>query len=139
LTGWVIDSSFALAWVLPLESSAETERFLKKIGPETPLWVPALWWYEIANALLTAERRGRISESDSLGALELYRSMRLSTDSAGGPETLWRFRSLGREHGLSAYDAAYLELAARRQLPLASFDKALVQAARKAGVRTTAG
>lgn len=136
MSGWVIDSSFALALVLPDESSSEAERFLTALGPQTSLWVPSLWWFEVANALLMAERRGRIREADALGALELYRRMGLETDSASGPETLWRVRTLGREYGLSAYDAAYLELAARRQVPLETHDKALAGAARKAGLRT---
>ena len=136
MSGWVIDSSFALAWGLPDEDSPIADRFLNELSPKTALWVPSLWWYEIANGLLAAERRGRLHEAEGLRLLELYRGLPLETDAAGGPEALWRFRTLGREHGLSAYDAAYLELAARRQLSLASLDKALIQAARKAGVRT---
>lgn len=135
MKGWVIDASYALSWVLPSESSAATERFLRGLSSDAALWVPSLWWHEVANALLVAERRERISESGSLGALEVFRSMGLETDSAAGPEMLWRLRTLGREYGLSAYDAAYLELAARRQLPLATLDDALADAARKAGVR----
>lgn len=134
MKGWVLDSSFAMTWALPDEFSAEAEKFLNRLTPETVIWVPSLWWYEVANALLLAERRGRVSEAEGLRLLELYRSLPLETDSAGGPEALWRFRTLGREYGLTAYDAAYLELAARRQLSLASLDKALLKAARKAGV-----
>ena len=100
--------------------------------------MPSLWWYEIANALLTAERRKRLSEAGGLRLLELYRSLPLNTDAAESAELLWRYRTLGREYGLSAYDAAYLELAARRQLGLATADKTLLLAARKAGVRTPA-
>ena len=136
MSGWVLDSSFALAWGLPDESSTEAERFLSKLSPNTILWVPSLWWYEIANALLMAERRGRLKEAEPLRLLELYRSLPLETDAAAGPEALWRFRTLGREHGLTAYDASYQELAARRNLSLASLDKSLAKAARKIGVRT---
>lgn len=135
MKGWVIDASYALSWVLPNESSAAAERFLRGLPSDAALWVPSLWWHEVANALLVAERRERISESGSLGALEVFRSMGLETDPAAGPEMLWRLRTLGKEYGLSAYDAAYLELAARRQLPLATLDGALADAARKAGVR----
>ena len=136
MSGWVLDSSFALAWGLPDESSPEADRFLNGLPPNAVLWVPSLWWYEIANALLMAERRGRLKEAEALRLLELYRSLPLETDAAAGPEALWRFRTLGREHGLTAYDASYLELAARRKLTLVSFDKLLVKAARKTGVRT---
>ena len=135
MKAWVLDSSFALAWALPDEASASANRFLRGLPREAELWVPSLWWYEIANALVTAERRGRVSEADALRILELYRGLPLETDSAGGPEALWRFRSLAREHDLSAYDAAYLELAGRRHLTLASLDSKLRRAAARAGVR----
>ena len=136
MSGWVVDSSFALAWALPDEASDRVGRFFSELAPKTVLWIPSLWWYEIANGLLMAERRGRLLEADGLRILELYHGLPVETDTAGGPEALWRFRTLAREHGLSAYDAAYLELAARRQLSLASLDRALGQAARKAGIKT---
>lgn len=135
MSGWVLDSSFALAWGLPDETSARAESFLEKLGDKDRLWVPALWWYEVANALLVAQRRERVSEADCLRIAELYRSLPLETDIVPGPEALWRFRTLAQEHGLSAYDAAYLELAGRRELALATLDGTLSKAARKAGVR----
>lgn len=136
MRGWVLDSSLALAWGLPDESSPGAERFLEGLSSQDELWVPALWWYEVANALLTAQRRKRLSEADSLRLVELYRGLPTQTDFASGPEALWRFRTLAHEHGLSAYDAAYLELAGRRELALASLDRRLIAAARRVGVRT---
>lgn len=137
MSGWVVDSSFALAWGLTDEAaSARVARFLDRLTLGDMIWVPSLWWYEVANVLLVAERRGRITEAEALRALELFRSLRLETDSSPSVEALWRLRTAGKEHGLSAYDAAYLELAMRRQLPLATFDQALLKAAKAAGVRT---
>lgn len=124
----------ALAWSLAEADSARAARFFGGLDPAVELWVPSLWWHETANALLIAERRGRTTEADAVRALELFRALSPETDFAAGPEPLWRWRSLGREHGLSAYDAAYLELAARRQLGLATLDKELAKAARAAGV-----
>ena len=100
------------------------------------LWTPVLWWHETANGLLVAERRGRLSQADVARALDVMRRLPLESDFAAGPESFWRWRSLGREHGLSAYDAAYLELAARRELGLATLDKKLAKAARAIGVPT---
>lgn len=138
MTGWVLDSSLALAWGLPDESSPRAERFLESLPPDAKLWVPSLWWYEVSNALLVAQRRKRLSEAEGARLIELCRRLPLETDTASGPETLWRFKTIAFEHGLSAYDAAYLELAERRELSLASLDSALVRAARKAGVPVTA-
>ena len=128
-----------MAWALPDEHSPHADAFLSRLTHESTIWVPSLWWYEIANALVMAERRGRLSEAEGLQLLELYRALPLETDAAGGPEALWRLRTLGREHGLTAYDASYLELAARRKLTLASLDRALLKAAKKAGIETLGG
>lgn len=136
MSGWVLDASFALALGLPDESSERVERFMGRLAPGTPLWVPALWGYEIANSLLIAERRGRIREAEASRALGIILELPLEVDAVSSAEALWRWRMLGQEHGLTAYDAAYLELAMRRQLPLATFDQALLKAAKAAGART---
>lgn len=62
---WVLDCSLALAWALPDESSPKAERFLTTLPSEGALWVPALWWYELADGLATARRKGRLSEAES--------------------------------------------------------------------------
>jgi len=56
---WVLDASMALAWALPDETSLQADRFLSRVSAEDVLWVPSLWWYEVANALILAERRKR--------------------------------------------------------------------------------
>ena len=131
----VIDSSIALAWALPDETSGEAERFLKRISTGDLFWVPALWWYEIANALLTAQRRKRLTEAARVRLMELYRRLPVRTDPALDSDAIVRFHTLALEHNLSAYDAAYLDLAQRRGLRLATVDRVLRLAARKAGVR----
>lgn len=136
MTSWVLDSSMALAWALPDERSAEAERFMERASrdPAITLLVPALWWYEIANALTNARRRKRLTEADAARLIELYGQLPLQTDASLGGESTWRHHSLAAEHGLSAYDAAYLELAQRSGAGLASFDERLCAAARKAGL-----
>ena len=69
---WVVDSSLALAWGLPDEISPRADRMLDRVTAQDVLWVPALWWYEIANALMMAERRRRITEADRLALIQLY-------------------------------------------------------------------
>jgi predicted nucleic acid-binding protein len=131
----VLDCSLALAWTVPDEGSKSAERLLSRIDRESKLWIPALWWYELSNALTIAQRRGRLNDSDALRLIELYRRLPLYTDTLLGADAVFRFRALAQRYDLSAYDAAYLELAQRRGVGLASLDEALTKAARKAGIR----
>jgi predicted nucleic acid-binding protein len=132
---WVLDCSLAVAWALPDETSKRAERFLADLGQENLLWVPALWWYEVSNALTMAQRRRRLTESDAMRLIELYSSLPIQTDAHLGSDAVRRFHTLAKEHSLSAYDAAYLELAQRKGVGLATLDKRLINAARKAGVQ----
>ena len=131
----VLDCSLALAWALPDETSARADRFLSQLSSESVLWVPALWWYEISNALTNAQRRHRLAEADSIRAVELYGILPIQTDLELSPDAVWRFQTLARKYSLSAYDAAYLELAQRRGVGLATLDRHLATSARKAGVK----
>ena len=76
----MIDSSLALAWALPDETSKEADRFLGRISVRSILWVPALWWYEMANALLMAQRRKRLGEAEKIRLMELYGRVPHQTD-----------------------------------------------------------
>ncbi|MGQ9645766.1 MAG: type II toxin-antitoxin system VapC family toxin [Thermodesulfobacteriota bacterium] len=132
---WVLDSSIALALALPDETSEQADSFFSRVTDETTFWVPALWWYEMANALITAERRKRLAENERMRLIELYRMLPIQTDTALDTDVMYRFQTLATEYELSAYDAAYLELAQRRGLGLATLDQRLRSAARKAGVK----
>lgn len=133
--GWVLDSSMALAWVFPDKKSGEAERLLSRRAAPEELWVPALWWYEIANALVSARRRRRITQAEAARAAELFGELPLKTDAVSEPSGLNRLGGLASEHGLSAYDCAYLELAQRKGFVLATLDGRLAAAAVKSGVR----
>jgi len=130
---WVLDASVALAWGLPDEASVQADRFLGGVSAGDVLWVPALWWYEIANALIFAERRKRLTEADGVHLRELYRMLPIETDATVGPETIERLLTLGREYQLSGYEATYLELALRKGVGLATLDRNLRSATEKAG------
>lgn len=131
---WVLDCSLALAWALPDEKSKKADQFLARASRESLFWVPALWWYELANALTMAQRRGRLAEADRIRLIELYGMLPIETDTSLNPDAVWHFQALAQRYTLSAYDAAYLELAQRKGLGLATLDGSLIRAARKAGV-----
>src|SRR5206468_299434 len=96
---------------------------------------PDLWSLEIANLLALAERKKRITVADTTAFIELLDSISLSVDPEMSQRALGEILGLSRSHGLTAYDAAYLELAMRLGVPLATRDEVLRKAAKKAGVR----
>ena len=99
-----------------------------------PAHVPALWLWETANVLVQAERRGRISPAAIRTYLGLLEGLPISLDQPSTASAWHDTLALARSHRLTSYDAAYLELALRRGLPLATRDKALQAAARLEGV-----
>lgn len=130
----VLDGSMTLALLLSDERSAYTERALIAVESGRTLLVPLIWWLETLNGLVMAERRRRISQLELIEIVQKLTKMPVMTDE----ETISRAAAvtlpLSREHGLTIYDAAYLELALRRNAVLATVDKALVKAADAAGV-----
>jgi predicted nucleic acid-binding protein len=96
--------------------------------------VPASWPLEIANGLVMAERRGRINPAESASFVAMIEELPIVADEATGPRAMHETMSLAREHRLTAYDAAYLELAMRLGLPLATDDRGLRVAAGRTGV-----
>jgi len=121
---FVLDSSVAMAWVLPDESSAAADSVMGQLA-QTSAIVPALWPLEIGNVLVMASRRARIDPKKVHELLAVIYSLPITVEDAPDRDTLMRTLSLAERHGLTAYDASYLELAQRRALPLASFDERL--------------
>jgi predicted nucleic acid-binding protein len=134
LNAWVLDPSVALAWGLPDEQSEVATDFLESLRPDDVFWVPALWWYEMSDALTVARRRHRVTEAESARLVELYGSLPVQTDPLPGREALVRLTALAARHDLATYDAAYLELASRRGIGLATLDEAQARAAAADGV-----
>jgi predicted nucleic acid-binding protein len=131
---WVLDASLALAWALPDELSVRAEELLKETWGKGSFWVPALWWYELSNGLVMAQRKYRVSEADRNRLMEIYGMLPIQTDVFVSADLAWRLQAIAQEHSLTCYDAAYLELAERRGLGLATTDQSLAMAARKAGI-----
>lgn len=125
----VIDVSVAASWCFPDEDVA-AERVLDDLPLQGGV-TPSIFWYEIRNVLVVNERRGRIDEADSERFLMRLRNLRLLHDASHDAATLM---ALARKHGLSAYDAAYLETALRRGDSLATLDRHLGAAAAAEGV-----
>lgn len=130
----VLDCSATLPWIFADEARPETDHLLDTLTTGTRAWVPALWHLELGNVLLGAMRRERIDQA----GVEAFLSRLDAYDIAVDEETISRAwgktLDLAQQHNLSTYDAAYLELALRRHLPLATLDRALIAAAERAGV-----
>jgi predicted nucleic acid-binding protein len=133
VTGLVIDASAALSWCFEDEGGPETDALIDKVAAEGAA-VPGVWSLEIANGLVMGERRGRIKPAESAAFVAMIEQLPITLDLATGPRALHDTMSLAREHGLTAYDAAYLELAMRLGLPIATGDRRLGAAAERAGV-----
>ena len=131
---FVLDASVTLAWCFPDESTAYTEGILDLLAAGAEASTPALWPFEVANALLMAERRKRITTAQVASVLQRIASLPIRVDPIHVDRAFGQILSSAREEKLTAYDAAYLELAMREDLPLASLDDQLRQAARSAGV-----
>jgi predicted nucleic acid-binding protein len=133
--GFVADSSVGVAWAVPSQASDATDALLDQVAGGTPLIVPTLWPFEIANSLLVLLRRKKILAPERIRALEALARLPITVDDEGPRLALGRISELAADHGLSVYDGAYLELAVRRKLPLASRDEALCKAAQSCRVR----
>ena len=130
----VLDASVALAWCFPDESSAGAERLLDSMADGSKAIVPAIWPFEIANALLTAERRKRLSMAQVTSTLKELALLPITIDGVQVESVFGEVLAVARQGQLTEYDAAYLELALREALPLATLDDRLRRAARNVGV-----
>lgn len=124
---FVLDASIVLGWMLPDEDSPAADTVVARLL-EQRAQAPSLLALEVSNALLQAERRGRLARADHDALRAAFGALPIAFD-APGPDALDRTVGLARRHRLTVYDAAYLELAGRRGFPLASLDAALRAAA----------
>ena len=126
----VLDTSVAAAWALLEADDPATEEALNIVQKGSGL-VPALFWFELRNTLVVNERRERISQSLTEAFLKAFSKFSIIVDTEPNEATVL---TLARQHGLTVYDASYLELALRRETPIATADRKLKRAALAAGV-----
>ncbi|MGA3098755.1 MAG: type II toxin-antitoxin system VapC family toxin [Bryobacteraceae bacterium] len=124
----VLDSSITLAWVYSAETTEEISMVFARVV-ESGAWVPALWRLEVANVLKMGVRKGRSDSSFRDAALADLALLPITVDQETDRQAWGTTANLAARHRLTLYDAAYLELARRRGLPLATLDNELRAAA----------
>lgn len=122
----VVDASLAARWILPDEMDTASDEILGRLI-SAPALVPSLFWFELRNVLLVAERRGRLRPGEAARSMLELRALPLQDEGTGRDEAVL---GLALRRDLSAYDAAYLALAIDRRVPLATADRRLAGAAR---------
>ncbi len=138
MSRFVLDTSVTVAWVFEDETAPYTESVLEMLSTGEAV-VPAVWPLEVANALLSAERRRRLTRAKAAKFLAALQDLPITVDANGPLRAFSEILSLARERGLSAYDACYLDLAIRTGLPLATLDKNLRKGAQRIGVPLVRG
>jgi predicted nucleic acid-binding protein len=132
---FVLDASVVASWCFPDESRPSAEAALRRVADEAAA-APALLWFEVRNVLLMAERRNRLSEAQTSRFLNYVGELPIVVDREPDEALVL---GLARTHRITVYDAAYLELAQRKALSLATLDHALIDAAYSEGVPLVGG
>ena len=132
MTAFVIDCSVAVTWCFEDEATPASDGLLDRLGEEAAA-APAIWPLELGNVLVMAERRGRVNATQIAEFVALIQELPVAIDEETPQRALDEVLSLARSERLTTYDAAYLELAMRLGVPLATQDKELRQAAEKLG------
>ena len=133
---FVLDNSVAMRWLLetPKKTDQNYSKSVLLSLTESSALVPNLWHLEATNVLLSAEKRTEISVGESERFMLQLEDLPITVDPLTANQCFSHIIALSRAYGLSSYDAAYLELSIRESLPLATLDKALKKAAKKAEV-----
>lgn len=136
MSRYVLDNSVAMRWLLSSQKKSDqvyADKVLHGLIDNEAV-VPHLWHLEAVNVLLSAEKHGELKPAEVERFIAQLESLPIKLDSLTAQQAFSRTLNLSRAYKLSSYDAAYLELAIRRCLPLATLDKDLRKAARKADV-----
>lgn len=135
MTQFVLDASTVLTWCFPDENSPFAERIALLFKQGASATAPSFWPHEVLNALLVGEKRKRISSVLIKTFLEDLQGLPVVLAQVSAEAVFGRIQSLSREHGLTPYDAAYLDLAQTTGVPLATLDGDLIRACGNTGVR----
>lgn len=135
---FVLDCSMTMAWIFPDEADEATDALRESLLSESAS-VPALWPIEVANVLLVATRRGRIIEDDWARIRRDLAALPITVDQIPPERILETVLPIANEHQVSVHDAMYLELSLRLGLPIATLDRKLADAGKKAGLEVLAG
>lgn len=130
----MVDCSVVMAWCFEDESDEYADSVLDRLTVSEAV-VPSIFALEVANVLLVGERKNRLTEADSSRFIEMLRELPIIVDQETSDRAMTEILAVGREQSLSSYDAAYLELAMREGVALATQDKILRKAARSCGVK----
>ena len=136
MTDFVLDNSVSMRWLLASEKASDqkySENVLESMRNVDAL-TPNLWHLEAINVLTGAEKRGEVSLGEIERFISQLENLPIHVDPLTAHQAFSRTLALSRAYNISSYDASYLELAMREGLPLASLDKKLVKAAKKADV-----
>ncbi|MFA6280830.1 MAG: type II toxin-antitoxin system VapC family toxin [Bdellovibrionales bacterium] len=133
MSGFVLDCSVAIAWVIEAEATAETDALMARASMGG-VFVPELWPIETANVLLQAVKRKRLTEEQAQANRTMLGAMPIIVEEGMALRAWDEIMPLAQRENLTVYDAVYLDLAMRKRLPLASLDKALREAAGRNGI-----
>jgi predicted nucleic acid-binding protein len=131
---FIVDCSIAMSWLFEEEQTAAIIQVLDRLDDEVAL-VPPVWFLEVTNAVVVAERRKRVTHAKSDEFIAQLSNLDFEVDAEPSQYAFKEVLRLARRFQLSSYDATYLDLAVRRKLPLASLDEALRKSAKKLGVK----
>jgi predicted nucleic acid-binding protein len=132
---FVLDASTVLTWCFPDEHAALAQHVADRFKRGDTAVAPPFWPHEVLNALLVGEKRKRISKELARNFLADLARLPVALQQSPARVVFDRIQHLSREHGLTAYDAAYLHLALDTELPLATLDEELARVCRKTNVR----
>lgn len=135
MSRFVLDASVVLTWCFPDENADVAQHIAGSFKQGNTAIAPSFWPHEVLNALIAGERRKRISKELVRSFLDDLAMLPVVLEQVPAAAVFDRLQRLSREHSLTAYDAAYLDLALDTGLPLATLDDDLRRACKKAGVR----
>lgn len=131
---FVIDNSVVMSWCFKDETNEYADAVLDKLSEATAI-VPSIWPLEVVNVLLFAERRNRLKQADSVRFITLLSQLPIIVEHEWSEKMMTELLALGRAKNLTSYDASYLDLAMRKDCPIATLDKRLMDAAKDISVK----